>query len=295
MTGMTGGEPLLIYDKALRIMRPVVYGDIVILLRSARVWTPLMIEELRAEGIPAYGDQNKGYFQATEVEIALSLLQIVDNPRQDIPLAGVLRSPVVNLREEELAKVRLCSRGTFYDALVAASEAGEALRDNPPDLFWDAALLAGQDAGTGDTAGETAAASELTPSSANEGVQEGITDGTDASAALRDIPITLQRKLKSFRDRLENWRNAARQGSLSELIWRIYRESGYLEWVGGLPGGFQRQNNLKALYDRAVQFENETSARGLFRFLVFISRLRENGGDLGLPEEAARRPGASEL
>lgn len=238
MTGMTGGEPLLIYDKALRIMRPVVYGDIVILLRSARVWTPLMIEELRGEGIPAYGDQNKGYFQATEVEIALSLLQIVDNPRQDIPLAGVLRSPVVNLREEELAKVRLCSRGTFYDALVAASEAGEALRDNPADLFWETALLAGQDAGTGDTAGETAAASELTPSSGNEGVQEGITDGTDASAALRDIPLTLQRKLKSFLDMLENWRNAARQGSLSELIWRIYRESGYLEWVGGFLEAF---------------------------------------------------------
>ncbi|MEK3837527.1 UvrD-helicase domain-containing protein [Paenibacillus sp. FSL R7-0128] len=291
MTGMTGGEPLLIYDKGLRIMRPVVYGDIVILLRSARVWTPLMIEELRGEGIPAYGDQNKGYFQATEVEIALSLLQIVDNPRQDIPLAGVLRSPVVNLQEEELAKVRLCSRGTFYDALVVASEAGEALRDNPPDLFWEAALLAGQGAGTGDTAGETAASSELTPSSGNESVQEGITDGTDASAALRDIPLTLQRKLKSFLDRLENWRNAARQGSLSELIWRIYRESGYLEWVGGLPGGFQRQNNLKALYDRAVQFENETSARGLFRFLVFISRLRENGGDLGVAGGSSEEAG----
>lgn len=121
MTGMTGGAPLLIYDKSLRIMRPVVYGDIVILLRSARIWTPLMIEELRLEGIPAYGDQNKGYFQATEVEIALSLLQVVDNPRQDIPLAGVLRSPVVNLNEEELAMVRLCSPGSFYDALMAAA------------------------------------------------------------------------------------------------------------------------------------------------------------------------------
>lgn len=200
----------------------------------------------------------------------------------------------MNLREEELAKVRLCSRGTFYDALVAASEAGEALLDNQPDLFRESALLAGQDAGTGDTTGETAAASELTPSSGNEGVQEGI-DGTDASAALRDIPLTLQRKLKSFLDRLENWRNAARQGSLSELIWRIYRESGYLEWVGGLPGGFQRQNNLKALYDRAVQFENETSARGLFRFLVFISRLRENGGDLGVAGGSSEEAGASEL
>lgn len=93
---------------------------------------------------------------------------------------------------------------------------------------------------------------------------------------------------------MEGWRNAARQGSLSALIWRIYGESGYLEWVGGLPGGFQRQNNLKALYDRAVQFEKDTSARGLFRFLVFISRLRENGGDLGVAGEAVRKPVASE-
>lgn len=114
MTGMTGGSPLLIYDKGLKIMRPVIYGDIVILLRSARIWTPLIIEELRMEGIPAYGDLNKGYFEATEVEIALSLLKIVDNPQQDIPLAGVLRSPVVGLSEEELATVRMCSQGPFF-------------------------------------------------------------------------------------------------------------------------------------------------------------------------------------
>lgn len=114
MTGMTGGSPLLIYDKGLKIMRPVIYGDIVILLRSARIWTPLIIEELRMEGIPAYGDLNKGYFEATEVEIALSLLKIVDNPQQDIPLAGVLRSPVVGLTEEELATVRMCSQGPFF-------------------------------------------------------------------------------------------------------------------------------------------------------------------------------------
>lgn len=99
---------------------------------------------------------------------------------------------------------------------------------------------------------------------------------------LPQISPELKRKLKHFLEQLESWRNAARQGSLSELIWRIYGESGYLEWVGGLPGGSQRQNNLKALYDRAVQFENDTAARGLFRFLVFISRLRENGGDLGV-------------
>jgi ATP-dependent helicase/nuclease subunit A len=317
MTGMTGGAPLLIYDKALRIMRPVVYGDIVILLRSARMWTPLMIEELRNEGIPAYGDQNKGYFQATEVEIALSLLQIVDNPRQDIPLAGVLRSPVVNLREEELAKVRLCSSGTFYDALVAASgwqtAAGAALAKLGVDLDLDSnadaasaagletlqaarventqadirsdvrsAAAAPLDGDGGDVPAEIAAAYDLF-SREEEIVLEGrAAAAADGSAVLAEIDSELRKKLKNFLALLDSWRSAARQGSLSELIWRIYRESGYLEWVGGLPGGYQRQNNLKALYDRAVQFENETSARGLFRFLVFISRLRENGGDLGV-------------
>lgn len=250
MTGMTGGSPLLIYDKASRVMRPVVYGDIVILLRSVRIWTPLMIEELRQEGIPAYGDQNKGYFQAVEVEVALALLQVVDNPRQDIPLAGVLRSPVVNLREEELAAVRLCSNGSFYDALVAACRV--------------------------DSPGRTGSAEEALSFIAEREI---------AAAAEQNAPeisLKLREKLQHFLVQLEGWRNAARQGSLSALIWRIYSESGYLEWIGGLPGGFQRQNNLKALYDRAVQFEKDTSARGLFRFLVFINRLRENGGDLGV-------------
>lgn len=280
MTGMTGQEPLMIYDKGLRIMRPVGYGDIVILLRSAQLWTPVIIEELRNEGIPAYGDQNKGYFQATEVEIALALLQIVDNPRQDIPLAGVLRSPVVNLREEELAKVRLCSGGTFYDAVVAA--AGAFQQSLSADMGLAGFIMPGQDGSPGDAADETAAANDLFTAAEPGAEREVAAAGTGVSEALAAISPKLQKKLEHFLEQLENWREAARQGSLGELIWRIYRESGYLEWVGGLPGGFQRQNNLKALYDRAVQFENETSARGLFRFLVFISRLRENGGDLGV-------------
>ncbi|MEC0171585.1 UvrD-helicase domain-containing protein [Paenibacillus graminis] len=269
MTGMSGGEPLMIYDKALKIMRPVVYGDIVILLRSARIWTPLMVEELRLEGIPAYGDQNKGYFQATEVEIALSLLQIVDNPRQDIPLAGVLRSPVVNLREEELAAVRLCSDGSFFDAVLAAA-GGQIETEN--GLGEHHAFKSGAA-----HAADHAAPSEESP--AEGGPLAGKMAG---EAAMPEISGKLQKKLQVFLKRLEGWRTAARQGSLSTLIWRIYAESGYLEWVGGLPGGFQRQNNLTALYDRAVQFEKDTNARGLFRFLVFISRLRENGGDLGV-------------
>ncbi|CAH1196435.1 ATP-dependent helicase/nuclease subunit A [Paenibacillus auburnensis] len=274
MTGMTGSAPLLIYDKSLRIMRPVVYGDIVILLRSARIWTPLMIEELRLEGIPAFGDQNKGYFQATEVEIALSLLQIVDNPSQDIPLAGVLRSPVVGLSEEELATVRLCSNGTFFDALLAA--AGERRAGS-----GGAGYFTGLERDEDPAADEYRYGRDRVEAETAVSLESFSGEGS-AAAAAEQIPQRLREKLLHFLEQLDSWRNAARQGSLSTLIWRIYGESGYLEWVGGLPGGFQRQNNLKALYDRAVQFENDTSARGLFRFLVFINRLRENGGDLGV-------------
>lgn len=268
MTGLNGGSPLLIYDKGLKIMRPVIYGDIVILLRSARIWTPLIIEELRMEGIPAYGDLNKGYFEATEVEIALSLLKIVDNPQQDIPLAGVLRSPVVGLTEEELAKVRMYSHGSFYHAVQMAANMQDAKEAEEEYDLFSAHVI------------ETASAAEEKATSDNN--DEIINEVESGSGALPEISLKLKQKLKNFLERLESWRDAARQGSLSELIWRIYGESGYLEWVGGLPGGSQRQNNLKALYDRAVQFENDTAARGLFRFLVFISRLRENGGDLGV-------------
>ncbi|MBY3621693.1 helicase-exonuclease AddAB subunit AddA [Acinetobacter sp. CUI P1] len=270
MTGLNGGSPLLIYDKGLKIMRPVIYGDIVILLRSARIWTPLIIEELRMEGIPAYGDLNKGYFEATEVEIALSLLKIVDNPQQDIPLAGVLRSPVVGLSEEELATVRMCSHGSFYRAVqVAASMQDVKEAEDEYDLFSAHEM-------------ESASTADINAFSNEASFDGSIHDVGTERGAVPQINPELKRKLKNFLEQLESWRDAARQGSLSELIWRIYGESGYLEWVGGLPGGSQRQNNLKALYDRAVQFENDTAARGLFRFLVFISRLRENGGDLGV-------------
>ncbi|SET65973.1 DNA helicase/exodeoxyribonuclease V, subunit A [Paenibacillus sp. NFR01] len=282
MTGMTGQPPLLIYDKSLKMMRPVVFGDIVILLRSARIWTPTIIEELRLAGIPAFGEQNKGYFQATEVEVALAILQTIDNPRQDIALAGVLRSPVVGLSEEELSAVRLQAGGTYYDALLAAAGNSESQEPGPEtsleglqagadgfDLFgWSAAA---ETAGTAEESGPAAMAV------AAEESEPGATPDTAAPVA-----PALRGKLEHFLAKLEAWRQAAREGSLPELIWQVYNESGYLEWVGGLPGGLQRQNNLMALYDRAVQFENDTNSRGLFRFLLFINRLRENGGDLGV-------------
>ncbi|MBB3108981.1 ATP-dependent helicase/nuclease subunit A [Paenibacillus phyllosphaerae] len=200
--------------------RPLAWRDIVILLRADKQWAPVIIEELQAMGIPAYAELGSGYFEATEVETVLSLLRVIDNPYQDIPLAGALRSPIVGLHAEDLARIRISAgRVSYFDA-VRHAESDESL------------------------------------------------------------PAALRGKLTEFLVALERWREEARSGALAELIWRIYRETGYYDLVGGMPGGLQRQANLRALYDRARQYE-ATSFRGLFRFLRFVDRMRENGGDLG--------------
>lgn len=286
MTGETG-KPLMIYDKSLKSMRPVEYGDMVILLRSAMIWAPLMMEELRLAGIPAVGEQNKGYFQATEVEIMLSLLAVIDNPRQDIPLASVLRSPLVGLTEEELAQVRLCAKGTYYDALKAACAVRRtpSAAASPASGLVDGAWSLGEEL---EGLAEAAAGHELVT-----GV--GALNASADPEAGADISPELGHKLDLFMGRLQRWREEARQGGLSDLIWRIYSETGYLDWISGLPGGKQRQGNLTALYDRAVRYEQDTSSRGLFRFLTFISRLRERGGDLGAASSAESHGNAVRL
>lgn len=209
-----------VYDGKRRENRPMQWRDVVILLRATQQWAPIIIEELQGSGIPAYAELSSGYFEATEVETVLSMLRVIDNPYQDIPLAAALRSPLFSLNAEELARIRIhASKSTYYDAVLHA--AGDLRVDQ-----------------------ET------------------------------------RSKLSLFLYSLDRWREEARQGSLADLLWEIYRETGYYDFVGGLPGGTQRQANLRALHDRARQYE-ATSFRGLFRFLRFIERMRDSGGDLG--------------
>ena len=98
--------------------RKVDFKDIVILLRTTEKWSSIFTEELTKEGIPAYADVSSGYFEAIEVKIILSLLQIIDNPRQDIPLITVLRSPIVGLTCDDLVEIRTSfAYGDFYESL----------------------------------------------------------------------------------------------------------------------------------------------------------------------------------
>lgn len=208
-----------VYDRSANTMRPVSYRDFVILLRSMP-WAPTMVEECKQQGIPVYAELSTGYFEATEIHIMMNVLRVIDNPAQDIPLASVLRSPIVGITDEELAKLRIFKkRGTFYQVLFSYLHDGDK--------------------------GEP-----------------------------------LYAKIASFYELLQEWRSFARQQPLSDLIWKVYRETGYYDFVAGLPGGKQRQANLRVLYDRARQYES-TSFRGLFRFLRFIERIIDRGDDMG--------------
>ena len=111
-------EKQQIYDTKTKQYRPVQYRDMVILLRSMP-WAPQILEECKKQGIPVYANLSTGYFEATEVAIMLSLLKVIDNPQQDIPFASVLRSPIVGLDEEQLAKIRTFHTGSYYEAMVS--------------------------------------------------------------------------------------------------------------------------------------------------------------------------------
>lgn len=90
----------------------------------------------------------------------------------------------------------------------------------------------------------------------------------------------LKIKLKDFLDKLERWGVEARYLKLDEFIWKVLIETGYYHYVGAMPGGIQRQANLRILVDRASQFE-KSAINGLFLFLRFIDKLTKSKGDMG--------------
>ena len=90
------------------------YKDMVILLRSPHSVSREMVDIFGKEGIPAYAELKTGYYSAVEVETVLSFLAIIDNPRQDIPMAAVLRSPLFSFTDEELGEIVL-AKGSLYE------------------------------------------------------------------------------------------------------------------------------------------------------------------------------------
>lgn len=108
-----------IYDKKLQADRPIQFKDIVLLTPTKK--NNIDIQDIFKQlKIPTAVNDTQNYFQTTEIAIMMSLLKIIDNPKQDIPLAAVLRSPIVGLNEVELARIRIEDKqGSYYDALQA--------------------------------------------------------------------------------------------------------------------------------------------------------------------------------
>lgn len=96
-------------DAGVTKVRPARYGDVVVLLRSARFKSSQVADALRARGMPVHSDDATGFFNAVEVQDVLSVLRVLSNARQDVPMAAVLRSPFFDLpaKEDSLAGIRI--------------------------------------------------------------------------------------------------------------------------------------------------------------------------------------------
>ena len=89
----------------------------------------------------------------------------------------------------------------------------------------------------------------------------------------------MKNKIEDILSKLEKWREEQEYKTLDELIWQIYIDTGYYNYVGLLPNGALRQANLKILFEKAKQYES-ASFKGLFNFINFIDKLKGNNGDM---------------
>ncbi|MGI6498288.1 MAG: helicase-exonuclease AddAB subunit AddA [Oscillospiraceae bacterium] len=122
-------ESFPVFDRETGRTRPITPDDIVILLRSPGTVLRHYTKALAQRGIPFVTEGGGAFLSTVEIEVMVSFLEILDNPRQDIPLISVLRSPLFGFSEDRLAQIRLqTAKGDFYEALQAAGEEMEDCR-----------------------------------------------------------------------------------------------------------------------------------------------------------------------
>ena len=126
----------MVYDKNVQgNYRKIRYSDIVVLTRTVTGWADTFVNVLMSRGIPAYSDACAGYFNVREIQLILSLLTVIDNPLQDIPMAAVLLSYFGRMDTEELTKLRTADKKSkLYEQLKRLTEqnAEEMQEVQPP-------------------------------------------------------------------------------------------------------------------------------------------------------------------
>lgn len=223
----------LIFDREEKELRRPTYSDITILVPT-KLQNLDVIDVFNKLDIPLAVDGTENFFQTTEISVMLSLLRVIDNPHQDIPLAAVLRSPMYDLNENDLALIRLQDRqGDFYQALVKFHESE-------------------------------------------------IADLAQADMPEKDM-ANAKATVARFMAHLAEFKVLATQNQLVDLVWRIFDTTGWLDYMGGLSSGPQRQANLHALYERAASFQ-QSNFVGLYQFVSYITELQEKERDLGVAD-----------
>ena len=206
-----------VYDRKKETFRNITYKDIAILLRSTKDKASIYEQELIKLDMPVFADSNQEYLDSIEIQTIMSLLKIIDNPMQDIPLVTVLRSNIGKFTDNELVEIRLSDKyDNFYNCMQKAKV---------------------------------------------------------------DVNSQLKEKIEKFLNQIDTWRKEQEYLSLDELIWKIYSDTGYYNYVGLMPNGNLRQANLKMLFERAKKYET-ASFKGLYNFINFIEKLKINSGDL---------------
>ncbi len=207
-----------VWDRKQEVYRDIQYRDMVILLRSTSKVAPIYEQELLNLQMPVFSDSSQEYLESVEIETIMSLLKIIDNPIQDIPLVTVMRSNIGKFTDDELIQIRLADKqDNFYTCLQKAK---------------------------------------------------------------LSVDSSLKQKIEVFLESLKNWRKEQEYLALDELIWKIYSDTGYYNYVGLMPNGKMRQANLRMLFERAKQYET-ASFKGLYNFIHFIEKLRLSSGDMG--------------
>lgn len=210
-------DKMQIFDTKIEEFRDIKYKDIVILLRSTKNKANIYEQEILKLGMPVFCDSNQEYLDSLEIQTIISLLKIIDNPMQDIPLVAVMRSIIGGFTDDELVEIRLSDKyDNFYTCMKKAKI---------------------------------------------------------------DVNLELKEKIEKFLNMLEKWRKEQEYLALDELIWKIYSDTGYYNYVGLMPNGELRQANLRILFERAKKYET-ASFKGLYNFISFIERLKNNSGDL---------------
>ncbi|WP_101772595.1 helicase-exonuclease AddAB subunit AddA [Peptostreptococcus faecalis] len=246
----------MVYDKDKEDYRRVEFKDIVILMRSIKSKATIVEEVLTEAGIPVYSESGGDFFSAFEVEIFMNLLKIIDNPMQDIALISVMRSPIFGFNTVELAKIKVRNKGvSFYEALLNESKNCIKSENQDDESIDKSKSLVGE-----------------IEVNRNETVSDTIEIDEDE--------IKLRSKIDVFIDSIDKYRKKSTIIPIDEFIWYLFKETGYYKYIGMLPLGEQRQNNLMLLFERARKYE-KTSYKGLFNFINYVDRIKSRSDDFG--------------